>query len=156
MNLNEAKQYLNEKGYILVEKILTGSFENEYEVEPTIDGTEYYILYSAEINYEVYPADPDVGINGEDFKFSLNGEPTIKFVQKDFNKNHYDTTVFDDENENVEKFMQTDIGKTCMKYVLADINNKIEKKDFDTEMEDEREKAAYDEDEAFEEERLYR
>ena len=139
MNLNEAKQYLNNRGYILVEKILTGSFENEY---------------SAEINYEVYPAEQDVGINTESYKFSLNGEPTIILVQKDFNKNHYDTTVFDDGN--TEKFMQSDIGKTCMKYVLADINNKIEKQDFDTEMENEREKAAYDEDEAFEEERLYR
>lgn len=153
MNLNEAKQYLNEKGYILVEKIVTGSFENAYEVEPTIDGEEYYILYSAEINYEVYPAESDVGV-GEDFKFSLNGEPTIILVQKDFNNNHYDTTVFDDGN--TEKFMATDIGKTCMKYVLADINKKIENQDFDTEMENEREKAAYDEDESFEEERLYR
>ena len=97
MNLNEAKQYLNNKGYILVEKIITGSFEKEYEVEPTIDGEEYYILYSAEINYEVYPAERDVGV-GEDYKFSLNGEPTIILVQKDFNKYHYDTTVFDDGN----------------------------------------------------------
>lgn len=154
MDLREAKQFLNGKGYILVENIISGSFENEYEVEPTIDGSDYYILYSAEINYEVYGAERDVGINGESYKFSLNGEPTIILVQKDFNKNHYDTTVFD--NGNVEKFMQTDIGKTCMKYVLADIDEKIEKQDFDTEMENEREKAAYDEDEAWEEERLYR
>ena len=137
MNLNEAKQYLNNRGYILVEKIITGSFENEYEVEPTIDGEEYYILYSAEINYEAYPAERDVGV-GEDFKFSLNGEPTIILVQKDLNKNHYDTTVFDDGN--TEKFMQTDIGKTCMKYVLADINKKIKEGDFADEMDAEQER----------------
>jgi ectoine hydroxylase-related dioxygenase (phytanoyl-CoA dioxygenase family) len=137
MNLNEAKQYLNNRGYILVENIISGSFEHEYEIEPTIDGSVYYILYSAEINYEVYGAERDVGI-GEDFKFSLNGEPTIILVQKDLNKNHYDTTVFDDGN--VEKFMQTDIGKTCMKYVLADINKKIKEGDFADEMDAEQER----------------
>lgn len=137
MNLIEAKQYLNNKGYVLVEKTITGSFENEYEVEPTIDGSDYYILYSAEINYEVYPAERDVGINTESYKFSLNGEPTIILVQKDFNKNHYDTTVFDDGN--TEKFMATDIGKTCMKYVLEDINKKIKNNDFEYEMEREKE-----------------
>jgi ectoine hydroxylase-related dioxygenase (phytanoyl-CoA dioxygenase family) len=137
MNLNEAKQYLNNRGYILVENIISGSFEHEYEIEPTIDGSVYYILYSAEINYEVYGAERDVGV-GEDFKFSLNGEPTIILVQKDLNKNHYDTTVFDDGN--VEKFMQTDIGKTCMKYVLADINKKIKEGDFADEMDAEQER----------------
>jgi len=137
MNLNEAKQYLNNRGYILVENIISGSFEHEYEIEPTIDGSDYYILYSAEINYEVYGAERDVGV-GEDFKFSLNGEPTIILVQKDLNKNHYDTTVFDDGN--VEKFMQTDIGKTCMKYVLADINKKIKEGDFADEMDAEQER----------------
>jgi ectoine hydroxylase-related dioxygenase (phytanoyl-CoA dioxygenase family) len=137
MNLNEAKQYLNNRGYILVENIISGSFEHEYEIEPTIDGSVYYILYSAEINYEVYGAERDVGV-GEDFKFSLNGEPTIILVQKDLNKNHYDTTVFDDGN--VEKFMQTDIGKTCMKYVLADINKKIKEGDFADEIDAEQER----------------
>ena len=137
MDLREAKQFLNCKGYMLVENIISGSFEHEYEIEPTIDGSDYYILYSAEINYEVYGAERDVGI-GEDYKFSLNGEPTIILVQKDLNKNHYDTTVFDDGN--VEKFMQTDIGKTCMKYVLADINKKIEEGDFADEMNAEQER----------------
>jgi ectoine hydroxylase-related dioxygenase (phytanoyl-CoA dioxygenase family) len=137
MNLNEAKQYLNNRGYILVENIISGSFEHEYEIEPTIDGSVYYILYSAEINYEVYGAERDVGV-GEDFKFSLNGEPTIILVQKDLNKNHYDTTVFDDGN--TEKFMATDIGKTCMKYVLADINKKIKDGDFADEMDAEQER----------------
>ena len=137
MNLNEAKQYLNNRGYILVENIISGSFEHEYEIEPTIDGSVYYILYSAEINYEVYGAERDVGV-GEDYKFSLNGEPTIILVQKDLNKNHYDTTVFDDGN--TEKFMQTDIGKTCMKYVLADINKKIKEGDFADEMDAEQER----------------
>jgi hypothetical protein len=137
MNLNEAKQYLNNRGYILVENIISGSFEHEYEIEPTIDGSDYYILYSAEINYEVYGAERDVGV-GENYKFSLNGEPTIILVQKDFNKNHYDTTVFDDGN--TEKFMQTDIGKTCMKYVLADINKKIKEGDFADEMDAEQER----------------
>jgi hypothetical protein len=137
MNLNEAKQYLNNRGYILVENIISGSFEHEYEIEPTIDGSDYYILYSAEINYEVYGAERDVGV-GENYKFSLNGEPTIILVQKDLNKNHYDTTVFDDGN--VEKFMQTDIGKTCMKYVLADINKKIKEGDFADEMDAEQER----------------
>ena len=137
MNLNEAKQYLNNRGYILVENIISGSFEHEYEIEPTIDGSVYYILYSAEINYEVYGAERDVGV-GENYKFSLNGEPTIILVQKDFNKNHYDTTVFDDGN--TEKFMQTDIGKTCMKYVLADINKKIKEGDFADEMDAEQER----------------
>jgi hypothetical protein len=137
MNLNEAKQYLNNRGYILVENIISGSFEHEYEIEPTIDGSDYYILYSAEINYEVYGAERDVGV-GENYKFSLNGEPTIILVQKDLNKNHYDTTVFDDGN--VEKFMQTDIGKTCMKYVLADINKKIKEGDFADEIDAEQER----------------
>ena len=137
MNLNEAKQYLNNRGYILVENIISGSFEHEYEIEPTIDGSVYYILYSAEINYEVYGAERDVGV-GENYKFSLNGEPTIILVQKDLNKNHYDTTVFDDGN--TEKFMQTDIGKTCMKYVLADINKKIKEGDFADEMDAEQER----------------
>jgi hypothetical protein len=137
MNLNEAKQYLNNRGYILVENIISGSFEHEYEIEPTIDGSDYYILYSAEINYEVYGAERDVGV-GENYKFSLNGEPTIILVQKDLNKNHYDTTVFDDGN--IEKFMQTDIGKTCMKYVLADINKKIKEGDFADEMDAEQER----------------
>jgi len=137
MNLNEAKQYLNNRGYILVENIISGSFEHEYEIEPTIDGSDYYILYSAEINYEVYGAERDVGV-GENYKFSLNGEPTIILVQKDLNKNHYDTTVFDDGN--TEKFMQTDIGKTCMKYVLADINKKIKEGDFADEMDAEQER----------------
>ena len=137
MDLREAKQFLNGKGYMLVENIISGSFEHEYEIEPTIDGSDYYILYSAEINYEVYGAERDVGV-GEDFKFSLNGEPTIILVQKDLNKNHYDTTVFDDGN--VEKFMQTDIGKTCMKYVLADINKKIKEGDFADEMDAEQER----------------
>jgi len=137
MNLNEAKQYLNNRGYMLVENIISGSFEHEYEIEPTIDGSDYYILYSAEINYEVYGAERDVGV-GENYKFSLNGEPTIILVQKDFNKNHYDTTVFDDGN--TEKFMQTDIGKTCMKYVLADINKKIKEGDFADEMDAEQER----------------
>ena len=137
MDLREAKQFLNCKGYMLVENIISGSFEHEYEIEPTIDGSDYYILYSAEINYEVYGAERDVGI-GEDFKFSLNGEPTIILVQKDLNKNHYDTTVFDDGN--VEKFMQTDIGKTCMKYVLADINKKIKEGDFADEIDAEQER----------------
>ena len=137
MDLREAKQFLNGKGYMLVENIISGSFEHEYEIEPTIDGSDYYILYSAEINYEVYGAERDVGV-GENYKFSLNGEPTIILVQKDFNKNHYDTTVFDDGN--TEKFMQTDIGKTCMKYVLADINKKIKEGDFADEMDAEQER----------------
>ena len=137
MDLREAKEFLNGKGYMLVENIISGSFEHEYEIEPTIDGSDYYILYSAEINYEVYGAERDVGV-GEDYKFSLNGEPTIILVQKDLNKNHYDTTVFDDGN--VEKFMQTDIGKTCMKYVLADINKKIKEGDFADEMDAEQER----------------
>jgi hypothetical protein len=137
MDLREAKEFLNGKGYMLVENIISGSFEHEYEIEPTIDGSDYYILYSAEINYEVYGAERDVGV-GENYKFSLNGEPTIILVQKDFNKNHYDTTVFDDGN--TEKFMQTDIGKTCMKYVLADINKKIKEGDFADEMDAEQER----------------
>ena len=137
MDLREAKEFLNGKGYMLVENIISGSFEHEYEIEPTIDGSDYYILYSAEINYEVYSAERDVGV-GENYKFSLNGEPTIILVQKDFNKNHYDTTVFDDGN--TEKFMQTDIGKTCMKYVLADINKKIKEGDFADEMDAEQER----------------
>jgi hypothetical protein len=137
MDLREAKEFLNGKGYMLVENIISGSFEHEYEIEPTIDGSDYYILYSAEINYEVYGAERDVGV-GENYKFSLNGEPTIILVQKDLNKNHYDTTVFDDGN--TEKFMQTDIGKTCMKYVLADINKKIKEGDFADEMDAEQER----------------
>ena len=137
MDLREAKEFLNGKGYMLVENIISGSFEHEYEIEPTIDGSDYYILYSAEINYEVYGAERDVGV-GENYKFSLNGEPTIILVQKDFNKNHYDTTVFDDGN--TEKFMATDIGKTCMKYVLADINKKIKEGDFADEMDAEQER----------------
>jgi hypothetical protein len=137
MDLREAKEFLNGKGYMLVENIISGSFEHEYEIEPTIDGSDYYILYSAEINYEVYGAERDVGV-GENYKFSLNGEPTIILVQKDFNKNHYDTTVFDDGN--TEKFMQTDIGKTCMKYVLADINKKIKEGDFADEIDAEQER----------------
>lgn len=151
MDIREAKQFLNTKGYILVENIISGSFEHEYEVEPTIDGTDYYILYSAEIGYEVYGADRDVGINGETYKFSLKGEPTIIFVQKDFNEKarKYNETVFDDGDS--DKFITTDIGKTCMKYVLADIDKKIENQDFDTEMENERENAAYEDDEAWEE-----
>jgi len=137
MDLREAKKFLNGKGYMLVENIISGSFEHEYEIEPTIDGSDYYILYSAEINYEVYGAERDVGV-GENYKFSLNGEPTIILVQKDFNKNHYDTTVFDDGN--TDKFMATDIGKTCMKYVLADINKKIKEGDFADEMDAEQER----------------
>ena len=139
MDLKEAKEFLNGKGYMLVENIISGSFEKEYEIEPTIDGSDYYILYSAEINYEVYGAERDVGI-GEDYKFSLNGKPTIILVQKDFNEKtyHYDTTVFDDGN--VEKFIQTDIGKTCMKYVLADINKKIKEGDFADEIDAEQER----------------
>lgn len=140
MDLREAKQFLNGKGYMLVENIISGTFEHEYEIEPIIDGSDYYILYSAEINYEIYGAEQDVGINVEDYKFTLNDEPTIILVQKDFNKktNHYDTTVFDDGN--VEKFMATDIGKTCMKYALADINKKIKNGDFADEMDAEQER----------------
>jgi hypothetical protein len=72
------------------------------------------------------------------YKIDTKNQKKKQSHHVDLNKNHYDTTVFDDGN--VEKFMQTDIGKTCMKYVLADINKKIKEGDFADEMDAEQER----------------
>lgn len=135
MDLREAKQFLNGNGYILVERQSSDSFEHDYEVEFTKNGTDYVVGYTALIYYSVN--------DGNDVDFEL-GNITINDVQSDFNNEtlNYENTLYDGTDE---EFLSTSVGNMCYQYALADINKKIEEGDFADEMDAEQERLFGDE-----------
>ena len=133
MDLREAKQFLNGNGYILVERQSSDSFEHDYEVEFTKNGTDYVVGYTALIYYSVN--------DGNDVEL---GNITINDVQSDFNNEtlNYENTLYDGTDE---EFLSTSVGNMCYQYALDDINKKIEEGDFADEMDAEQERLFGDE-----------